>query len=200
MIAMDCEQNGGDWDLLRLGIPTASCFKKIMTTKLALSKSRQAYLYKLAGERITGEKADNIKLSNFDRGHEREEESADLYQLMTGYDVKKIGFCFKNELRLFGASPDRLVNDDGGFETKDAAPHVQLERLETGWKGTEHKLQCMGSLLVTGRKWWDLQSYSRGIKPILIRFERDEAYLTKMESIIMAFLFDLKAMVAKHSA
>lgn len=200
MIIMDCDQNDGVWDGLRLGLPTASCFKKIMTTKGVLSKSRAGYLYVLAGERVTGIKYEGYKAPAFGRGHEREEESSDLYEFTTGYDVQKVGFCFYDELKLFGGSPDRLVNDDGGFETKDAAPHVQLERLEKGWKGTEHMLQCHGCMLVTGRKWWDLQSYSRGLKPITIRFYRDEAFLEIMKKNIMDFVFDLNKMVKKYSA
>lgn len=200
MIILDCDQNSPEWEAARLGIPTASCFKKIMTSKAIPSKSRTEYLYKLAGEKITGEKANGFYSKAFERGHEREQESADLYQFMTGADVQTVGFCFFDELKRFGASPDRLVGEDGGFETKDAEPHVQLKRLNEGWTGAEHYLQCVGCMYVTGRSWWDLQSYSRGLKPITIRFERDDVFIAKMAEQIAEFLFDLNAIVAKYAA
>lgn len=201
MIILECEQNTPEWDDARLAIPTASKFKEIMTSKGIPSKSRDAYLYRLAGEKITGKKAPNkMPKGNADRGHENEQESADYYQMITGADVQKVGFCFYDELRQFGASPDRLVNDDGGFETKDALPSVQLERLHKGWTGAEHYLQCAGCMYVTGRSWWDLQSYSAGLKTITKRFERDDAFMAKMAEQIESFLYDLKIMVNRYRA
>ena len=198
MITSPHEQNSPEWELERMALPTASCFGKIMTNKFEPSKQRQAYIYKLAGEAITGEQQEGYQSPNFERGHEREQESADLYQMMTGVKLEAVGLCYKDELKQYGASPDRMAGEDGGFESKDAAPHVQLERLDKGWKGTEHRLQCLGCMLVTGRKWWDLQSYSRGIKRVVIRFERDEEQMRKMEAMVDEFVYDLGVFVRKY--
>jgi len=55
MLIVNCEQNTPEWYEARLGIPTASGFDRIITTKGEVSKSREKYLYELAGEIVTGE-------------------------------------------------------------------------------------------------------------------------------------------------
>jgi hypothetical protein len=200
MIILECEQNSPEWDEVRLGIPTASAFENIVTTKGVRSKSRNKYLYKLAGEKLSGEKSSGYYGSSMAKGHEREEESRDLYSFINDVEIQKVGFCFFDEKKEFGCSPDGLIGEDGGFETKNAESHVQVDRLENGWSIADHFQQVQGSLLVTGRKWWDLVSYSRGMKPIIIRFERDEGFIKILHAEINLFLEDLTALINKLKA
>jgi len=200
MIIFECEQNSPEWEAARLGIPTASSFDKIVTSKGERSKQREKYLFELAGERITGEAKSGYTNANMDRGHEREDESRSMYSFVTGSEVQQAGFCFFDENTEFGCSPDGLIGEDGGFETKDAAPHIQIDRLENGWSKAQYLQQVQGSLYVTGRKWWDLQSYSRGIKPVVIRFEGDDDFIKKLAIEIRLFNNELKTIVEKYSA
>ncbi len=199
MIISPHEQGSEEWMCERLSLPTASCFKEIMTGSGQQSKSRMKYMYRLAGERISGERHSGYYGKSMERGNEREEEARKFYELTNGVSVGQVGLCYMDEEKLFGASPDGLVGDDGGFETKDAAPHVQAERLDKGWTGAEHKMQCMGNLLVSGRDWWDLQSYCRGMKPVVVRFERDEDFLRKLEIELRLFCNELDELVKKIS-
>ncbi len=200
MIILDCDQNSEDWYAARLGIPTASGFSKIVTSTGARSKQREKYLYELAGEIVTGESKDNYTNSNMDRGHEREQESRDVYEFINSVTIKQVGFCYFDEKKEFGCSPDGLVGEHGGFETKDALPHIHIDRLENGWSKAQYLQQVQGTLYVTGREWWDLQSYSRGFKPLVIRFERDVAFIDKLKVEIRMFINDLKSIVEKYSA
>lgn len=200
MIVVDCQQNTPDWDKIRCGVPSASQFDRIVTTTGARSKQREKYLYELAGERITGERKEGYKNAAMERGHEREAESRATYEFITGNKVNTVGFCFFDENKLFGCSPDGLIGEPGGFETKDTLPHIQIERLENGWSGMEHFQQVQGGLLVTGRQWWDLVSYSRGIQPIIVRFERDEDFIKKLQIELILFSNDLNTIVKKYSA
>lgn len=200
MIILECEQNSPEWEAARLGIPTASNFDKIVTSKGERSKQREKYLFELAGERITGEAKSGYTNANMDRGHEREDESRSMYSFVTGVEVQRVGFCYFDEKKEFGCSPDGLVGEDGGFETKDAAPHIQIDRLKNGWSKAQYLQQVQGSICVTGRKWWDLQSYSRGIKPVVIRFERDDDFIKKLAIEIRLFNNELKTIVEKYSA
>lgn len=197
MIVLECEQNTPEWDQARLGIPTASEFKKIVTSKGKASASRKKYLYKLAGEKLSGEKQDGYYGSSMAKGHEREQESRELYNFIKSVDVEQVGFCFFDENKEFGCSPDGLVGDDGGFETKNAESHVQVERIEEGWSEASHFQQVQGSLLVTGREWWDLVSYSRGLKPIIIRFERDEDFIKILRAEVNIFIRDLNTLIER---
>jgi hypothetical protein len=200
VIIVDCQQNTPQWDKVRLGIPTASEFDRIITTTRTRSKEREKYLYELAGEKITGKRKKKYKNDAMDRGHEREDESRKTYEFITGNEVNLVGFCFFDEKKDFGCSPDGLIGEDGGFETKDTEPHIQLKRLDIGWSGMEHFQQVQGGLLVTGRKWWDLVSYSRGIQPIIVRFERDEDFIKKLQIELILFSNDLNTIVKKYSA
>jgi hypothetical protein len=200
MIIVNCLQNTPEWDNVRCGKPTASQFDRVVTTTGARSKQREKYLYELAAERITGERKEGYKNAAMDRGHEREGESRQAYEFINGVKVDLVGFCFFDENKQFGCSPDGLIGEDGGFETKDTAPHIQIERLENGWSRADHFQQVQGGLLVTGRKWWDLVSYSRGIQPIIVRFERDEDFIKKLQIELILFSNDLNTIVKKYSA
>jgi hypothetical protein len=57
--------------------------------------------------------------------------------------------------------------------------------------------QVFGQLLVTGRKYVDFFSYFPGIKPLLIRVERDDKFITILETELKLFCEDLKKIVAK---
>lgn len=198
MIILECKQNSPEWDVARCGIPSASSFEKIVTTKGVRSKSREKYLYQKVGEQLSGEITQGYYGSSMALGHEREDEARELYSFIHDVEVEQVGFCFFDEKKEFGGSPDGLVGESGGFETKNALPHVQVDRLENGWSHADHYQQVQGNLYVTGRKWWDLMSYSRGIKPIIIRFERDEQFIKMLSREIQMFVDDLKLMVKKY--
>lgn len=195
MIILDCDQNSEEWYQARLGIPTASCFEKIVKTNGQPSASREKYLFKLAGEKLSRERTDSYYGASMEKGHKREDESRKEYSFINDVEVQQVGFCFFDEKREFGGSPDGLVGEDGGFETKNAESWVQVERLEKGWSKAKHFQQVQGNLYITGRKWWDLVSYSRGIKPIVIRFSRDEKFISKLAEEIQAFIYDLNKLV-----
>ena len=199
MIILNCEQNSPEWIEARLGIPTASSFNKIVDSKGNPSKQREKYLYECVGEVVSGEPKDSYTNGNMDRGHEREEEARNAYSLIYDVEVVQVGFVFFDEKREFGCSPDGLVGDDGLLELKDAAPHIHLERLEKGWSEAQYKQQVQGQLYVTGRKWCDLQSYSRGFQPLVIRYERDEEFIKKLAIEIRMFNDDMKTLIKKYS-
>ncbi len=193
-------QNTPEWESERLGLPTASCFGKIVTSTGKQSKSRTKYLYELAGERITGEKKPGYYGKSMEKGHERENESRLLYGIQSGVKIETVGLCYKDEKKLFGGSPDGLIGEDGIWENKNAEGHVQLERLFEGWNGSEHHRQNQGNLYITGRNYCILTSYCRGMKPINIVIERDEKFLKILEEELHYFVHDLERMVKEAIA
>jgi len=195
MITVDIEQNSEEWDKERLGTITSSCYGQIIDSKGNRSKSRQKYMDKLAAELITGERVESYKNSHMEQGHERESENRNLYAFRNKVTVETIGFCWKDEKKLFGSSPDGLVGDDGLVECKNAQGTVQISRIRDGWTASEHHRQVMGQMLVTGRKWCDVVSYCRGMKTVTVRFERDEEFLRKLEVELIMFHNDLYKLV-----
>ena len=196
-IFSDVPQNSDEWLELRAGMPTASMFKDVTAKKGprgGIPKGRQTYLWKLAGEILTGEPMDHYINADMERGHEREAEASDLYAFLRDVEPVQVGFIRNGNC---GASPDRLIEADGLLEIKDAAPHIQIERLLKGVLPPEHKPQAQGQLMVSQRSWVDWMSHCRGLPPLLIRVERDEAYIAGLKIDVDEFVDELDALVAK---
>jgi len=191
------EQNTDDWLQLRAGIQTASMLNAVTAKKGprgGIPKGRQTYMYKLAGEIITGEPMDSYSNANMERGHEREAEARDLYGFLKDVEPQQIGFIRNGNC---GASPDALVDADGLFENKDAMAHIQIERLLAGSLPPEHKAQCQGQLMVSERTWLDFMSYCRGLPPLIVRVERDEPYIAGLRIDVNDFEDELNQLVDK---
>ncbi len=196
-IFADIEQGTDEWLKVRAGMPTASVFKDVMAKKGprgGIPKGRQTLLWKLAGEILTGEPMAHYVNADMDRGHEREAESRDLYAFLRDVEPVQIGFIRNGNC---GASPDALIGDDGLWENKDALAHIQIERLLNGALPPEHKAQCQGQLMVSQRRWVDWMSHCRGLPPLIVRVERDEAYIAGLKIDVDEFVDELDALVTK---
>ena len=194
-ILRDMEQGTPEWLAARMGIPTASRFSDVMAKKGprgGIPKGRQTYLWKLAGEILTGEPMDHYTNAHMERGHEREAEARDLYAFLKGVEVDQVAFIRNGNC---GCSPDALVGDVGMWENKDALPHIQIERLLKGDLPPEHKAQCQGALMVAQREWIDFTSYCRGMPLLLVREYRDEKYIAGLHYDIDQFVTELNELV-----
>ena len=198
-IFIEGEQGTDEWVKRRLGVVSASRMDEILTTKGEPSKTRTKYIRDLAGEIITGEPKFTQKYGSMQKGNDREEEARRFYSFQTGYEIKQYQFVFMDESRRIGCSPDGIIEPKGGFETKNAEPHVQLERLECGMSKALHFQQVQSGLWICEREWWDLQSYCRNMPNIVIRYHRDEKFIERMASEVKAFVEELDVMVKKYS-
>ncbi|KKK81325.1 hypothetical protein LCGC14_1813870, partial [marine sediment metagenome] len=110
------------------------------------------------------------------------------YVLEREVQVTRVGFV-TNDAGTIGGSPDGLVGDDGGLEIKcpGASGHVQ------GLLGryTQHIPQIQGLMWLTGRRWWDLLFYNPVMSSGIIRFERDEKYISGMAAALDDFVAKL---------
>lgn len=176
MLTVDVEQGTPEWFAARCGIPTASGFDKLLTSKGEPSKQAQKYLYQLAGERITGKPEEGFKSDFMQRGNDREQEARNFYTVITDNVIQKVGVCFPNEQKKYACSPDGLIGTDGGIEIKCPSIAVHVEYLLKNEVPTDYFQQVQGNLFVTGRKWWDFVSYYPGLKPLIIRVQRDESF------------------------
>jgi len=177
------EQGSPEWLAARLGIPSASMFAKIVTTKGAWSTSADTYINQLVAERLTGEREEVFQSHHMIRGTELEPDARDLYSLMTDSEVTEVGFCLHDTLAA-GCSPDGLIVEDGGLEIKCPAPSTHVEYLRGGVLPSKYKQQVMGCLWITGREWWDFMSYHPTMKPLIVRVERDEEYIAALENCV----------------
>lgn len=197
MIIVDVVQGTPEWKAARLGVPTASGFDKIITTKGEPSKQAQKYMYQLAAERITGIAEEGYQNGAMQRGSEMEAEARAMYELITGNEVKTDGVCFFDEGKLYGCSPDGLIGDDGLVEIKCPTSAVHVAYLLNGGLPTEYFQQVQGQLLVTGRKYVDFFSFYPGISPLLVRVERNAEFIKALDTELKAFCKELDKITKK---
>lgn len=196
MKIIECVQGSPEWLLARCGTPTASNFSKIVTSKGEPSKQAEKYMYQLAGERISGRVEEMPKTAAMQRGNDIEAEARNFYELVTGNSVEQTGFCL-SDCGSWGASPDGLINEDGGLEVKVPLISTHIEYLLNGKVPTEYYPQVQGNMFVTGRKWLDFMSYASGVRPLIVRMNRDEEFISKLWAALIYFNENLNSLVTK---
>lgn len=192
----DFEQGTEEWLNIRKMIPTASMFKAVMSKGRgkAASLTRQTYMYKLAGEAITGELSETPQTAAMKRGHVMEVKARFLYELRTGNTVVQSGFYRDGRM---GCSLDGAIDEDGAIEIKSVAPHLLIDVLLTGQIPEEHIPQVQGQLLITGRKWCDFVAYYTGMPMMIVRVHKDPEYCRELYTEITKFNVELDQIVKK---
>ena len=197
MIKVDVVQGTPEWEQAKLGIPSASNFDKIVTTKGVLSKSAEKYMYTLAAERITGVKEDGYQNGPMLRGIEMEAQARAMYEFMTDNVVEQVGFCYLDSKKATGCSPDGLVGGAGGLQIKCPSSAVHIGYLLDQKLPTPYFQQVQGELFVTDRAWWDFFSFYPGLKPLLVRIKRDKKFIASLKLELGAFSHELEEITEK---
>lgn len=192
------QQGTPEWFSVRRGLPTASQFATIMAKGRGggESKTRQTYLYKLAGEILTGQPMDNFSNHHMERGHEMEPEARQFYAFLQDAEPEQVGFITNGPK---GCSPDSLIGSDGMLEIKTKLPHLLIGCHEAGGFPSEHWAQCQGQLWVAEREWVDLVCYWPRLQPLIVRAHRDDDYIAKLAEAVDQFNDELAALVAKYA-
>lgn len=197
MIIHDMEQGSEEWHKVRCGVPTSSNFSNIVTTLGIRSKSKEKYLYKIAGEKVIGKAEETYKNAAMERGTLMEPEARKLYEFVTGNKVEEVGFCITEGAFKYGASPDGVVGEDGLLEIKCPLVETHVSYLLKGTLPSAYFQQVQGQMLVTGRKWVDFMSYFPGLKPLIIRVNRDEGFLTRLKAELQTLCLEINDVVTK---
>ena len=191
MIVHPVTQGTPEWLAIRAGIPTASCFDKIVTKSGKPSAQAEKYMRRLLAERIMGHPVTEAISYWMGRGNQLEADAVAYYEGVREADTVPVGFV-TNDDRTIGASPDRLVGDDGLLEIKVPAEHTHVGYLLTRAVDAEYYPQVQGQLWVTGRAWSDIMAYHPEMPPALIRVERDDAFIETLASAVTRFSVELE--------
>lgn len=197
IILHDIIQGTPEWMALRAGNPGAASISKIITSTGQISKQREDYLYQLAGEQITGQCEETFQSIHMANGTEREATARALFEMIYDTEVVQAGIIYKDEWRLFHASPDGLVSDDAGLELKCPMLKTQTRYLLDGKLPTDYFGQVQMSMFVSERPMWYFMSYYAGMPPFILKVERDEEYIAKMAKALDDFCADLQNVVKK---
>lgn len=186
MIVHDVKQGSTAWLKLRAGIPTASEFHQIITPTGQPSKSAERYCCDLLAERILGRPLEQYVSLAMERGSELEAEAILAYEFERSLDTEVVGFV-SDDLRKFGASPDRLVGDDGLLEIKCPGAGVHVGYMLLKPADRRYYPQIQGQLWISGRKWVDIMSYHPEMPRAIVRVQRDESYIEALSLAVICF-------------
>lgn len=199
------------WKQSRAGVITASMFK-VARSKLKTGPSKGQptaaaldYAFRLAIERISGQPLDEgYETWQMRRGHELEPEARAAHERHADLVVQPAGFVCTPD-RVFGASADGLINDDGGAEYKCLVSSERLRESLIDNDIGDFMDQVQGGMWITGRKWWDFCIYCPALAPIgrelsRWRVPRDDEYIEALEADLIEFSKIVDAYQARLTA
>jgi hypothetical protein len=181
----DVAQYSARYDELKLGLPTSSNFKMIITPVEGRRSSQwRHYAHHLIAERMLGQKLYTYSSPDMEDGLRLEPFAVAWYLLETDTpeeEIQKIGFV-TDDARTVGCTPDRLIGDAGLLEVKCPKPTAQVGYLIDGVERT-YWPQLQGQLYVAeGREWTDVVAYHEVLDRRAVRIYRDEPYIKKLKA------------------
>ncbi len=196
LITLDCEQGSEEWLAARLGIPTATGIKNIVTQSGQKSSGWVSYLAELIAESIEGG-SDGFKSNDMQRGNELEPRARMAYEFETGNDVVQVGGVYLNADKDLMVSPDGLIpNLKKGVEIKCPKMKTHIKYLLEGGVPVEYVIQVQAALWVTDYETWDFISYCPEYQkqPLYVyTAERDPVLMQAFDEHIPNFIRTLKA-------
>ena len=194
------EQGSPEWFQMRLGKVTASRVADILAkTKTGPSASRQNYLIELALQRTTGIIQESYSNSAMEWGTQTEPQARVAYEVRTSNFVDQVAFIEHPSIDWFGCSPDGLVSDRGLVEIKCPNSTTHWEYFKYNRPPTKYVIQMQAQLAVTGRDWCDFVSFDPRMPDrsqlLVVRVDRDEAFIAEMEAEIKQFLSEVEVEV-----
>lgn len=202
MITLDCEQGSPEWHAARLGVATASEFDCIMTPggKAASGKAVNTYINTLIAEKLTGKPYSFGTSIDIRRGIELEPEARANYAFLRDCEPEIVGMVYLDERRLISCSPDALVGESGLWECKCPKDHTHVGYLRDGKLPDIYRAQVQGQIWITGRDWCDFMSYHPDMKALIVRVERDEAYIKTLKNEVERLVYDMAKALEKLEA
>lgn len=196
LITLDCEQGSEEWLAARLGIPTATGIKNIVTQSGQKSSGWVGYLAELVAESIEGS-SEGFKSNDMQRGNELEPRARMAYEFETGNDVVQVGGVYLNADKDLMISPDGLIPTlKKGVEIKCPKMKTHIKYLIEGGVPVEYVIQVQAALWVTGYETWDFISYCPEYQkqPLYVyTAERDPVLMQAFDEHIPNFIRTLKA-------
>jgi putative phage-type endonuclease len=194
-------QGTDEWFKARLGKVTASKVSDIMTkTKSGYGASRKNYMGQLLCERLTGKREESYTNAAMMRGTELEPKARAFYEVSNS-DVIECGLIDHPAIKMFAASPDGLVGDEGLIEIKCPNTMTHVDFLLSKKPDSKYITQMQVQMACTGRKWCDFVSFDDRL-PVEMQFStvrimRDDAYISEVEAEVKLFLEELDNLVIK---
>jgi hypothetical protein len=199
MIIHDVQQNTPEWLKLRMGIPTASEFDRIVTPggKFSKSETSRKYAMKLATEKLLNRPLDSLEgLEWIDRGKELEPQAVSAFEFIEEVKLRKVGFMTSDDGR-WGASPDMLIDGrNKGLEIKCPAPQILMGYLLDGFEKKYH-VQRQGQIFVGELDAVVMYAWHPEMPPAKEEFPRDDAMQKLLKDALEEFSDLLAEIIVK---
>ena len=203
----DIPQGSDAWKALRCGKVTASKVADVLarTKGGTWGASRANYRAALVLERMTGQPQDCFQTPAMLHGIQTEPEACEGYCQHMLCTVEQVGFVDHPTIAMSGASPDRVVGDDGILEAKCPQPPAHLEILLSNRVPEKYVTQIHWQLAcMPDRKWADFISYNpafpEAMRLFVQRVPRDDEAIAEIEREVVAFLGEVDETVAQLRA
>lgn len=193
----DAEQRTQSWHRARLGCVTASRIADVMArTKSGYGAARQTYMRQLLAERISGMPTETIPSPAMRWGTQVEPFAVAAYEELIQAETLTASFIRHPNLEFAGASPDRLVGEDGLLEVKCPTTPTHIDTLLSGEIAERYVLQMQWQMACTGRHWCDFVSFDPRLPPdyqcFVIRIERDDEVIARLEAEAASLLVEIE--------
>jgi hypothetical protein len=196
------QQGSEEWKQARCGRVTASRVHDIVavTRSGGYTSGRKNYLADLVIERLTGQPAPSYQSAAMLYGIETEPKARFAYALAKGVEIDEVGFVSHPTIAMAGCSPDGCIGWNGLVEIKCPNTATMLEVLLGGKPDPAYIDQAQFQMACcSGRQWCDLVTYDNRLpEPMqmhVLRIERDDKAIAKLNIEVEQFLIDLDATV-----
>ena len=171
-----CIQGSPEWHAVRSLKLTASNAQAIASN----GKGLQSLVLSLLTEHYS-QNPEKYTNSDMERGIAYEDTARKLYELETGKKVLQVGFVEIDQYT--GYSPDGHIGKDGGIEIKCLNDTNHMKAIIYGDFDKKYWWQVQMSLLLSGRKWWDVVLYNPNFDKNLLIFRQtpDKKMQEKLE-------------------
>lgn len=193
-------QRSEDWHADRCGKVTASRVKDI-SAKPKTGKAYNALTLTILTERLTGVQEETPTTGPMQWGIDQEVHAITAYENETGNFVVGTGLVNHPAIKMSGASPDGLVDQDGQLEVKCPNSQTHLNTILTKEVPGEYIPQITWQLACTRRKWCDFVSYDprlpEYLQLVIIRVFAKDLDIAGIEQSVIKFNQKIDQIVAE---
>jgi putative phage-type endonuclease len=198
-------QRTDDWYAARLGKVTASRIADVVAkTRNGWGASRKNYQAELVAERLTGKPASRYTSPAMLHGIETEPDAIAAFEFYHDIETQECGFIEHPSIAMSGASPDRLIGDDGLLEVKCPNTATHLDTLLGAPVENRYILQMQWQLACTGRDYCIWASFDprlpESMQLYTVRVDRDDALIADLEREVKLFLGEVNTIVSELQA
>lgn len=200
---MSAEQKTEAWLIERLGKVTGSRFGEVIAKGKNgnFLKSRETAITEITLELLTGSPGAMWTSKATNWGNEHEPLARMDYEAATGEFCEEVGFIIHPEHLQVGCSPDGLLGNRKGYESKcPLTPTVHLDTLLNGMPD-EHMAQVQGGMWVCDCDEWDFVSFHplfpAGMQLYIQTIKRDQAYIDDMAGKVLSAVEEINENVRR---